>query len=374
MSTPRDFYEVLGVPRDASDDDIKKAFRNLARQHHPDVNPDDAEAGERFRVIAEAYEVLSVSESRVQYDRYGHAAFSGQPRGSADFGDLSDILGMFFGDGMFGGGGRARGPRGGQDAAVGISLTLREAAVGVQRELDVEIIGDCERCGGSGAEPPTRPVGCETCGGIGEVRQVSNTPLGQIMRQLPCPTCRGRGAIVETPCTACKGQGSQPERRTVSVGIPAGIDSGQQVRVVGQGHAGDPGAPPGDLYVQVQVEDDPALERNGLDLYVRVDLTVTQALLGATVHVPTLEGTETLVLQTGTQPGERKTLRGKGMPMISNEKRRGDLHVVFAVHVPHSIDPQARRLAEELDKAIPAEAYTREGGGLFDRLRGRHRG
>lgn len=374
MSAPQDFYEVLGVPRDASDDDIKKAFRNLARQHHPDVNQDDPEAGERFRVIAEAYEVLSVSETRVQYDRYGHAAFSGQTRGSADFGDLSDILGMFFGDGMFGGGGRARGPRGGQDAAVGISLTLREAAVGVQRDLDVEIIGDCDRCGGSGAEPPTRPVGCETCGGIGEVRQVSNTPLGQIMRQMPCPTCRGRGAIVETPCTACKGRGSQPERRTVSVGIPAGIDSGQQVRVVGQGHAGDPGAPPGDLYVQVHVEDDPALERDGLDLYVRVDLTVTQALLGATVHVPTLEGTETLVLQTGTQPGERKTLRGKGMPMISNAKRRGDLHVIFAVHVPHTIDPQARRLAEELDKAIPQDAYKSEGGGLFDRLRGRHRG
>jgi molecular chaperone DnaJ len=194
------------------------------------------------------------------------------------------------------------------------------------------------------------------------------------MRQLPCPTCRGRGAIVETPCAACKGRGSQPERRTVSVGIPAGIDSGQQVRVVGQGHAGDPGAPPGDLYVQVQVEDDPALIRDGLDLHVRVDLTVTQALLGATVHVPTLEGTETLILQTGTQPGERKTLRGKGMPMISNVKRRGDLHVIFAVHVPHTLDPQARRLAEELDKAIPAEAYTSEGGGLFDRLRGRTRG
>jgi molecular chaperone DnaJ len=146
------------------------------------------------------------------------------------------------------------------------------------------------------------------------------------------------------------------------------------VRVVGQGHAGDPGAPPGDLYVQVHVEDDPALERDGLDLYVRVDLTVTQALLGATVHVPTLEGTETLVLQTGTQPGERRTLRGKGMPMISNEKRRGDLHVIFAVHVPHTIDPQARRLAEELDRAIPEDAYKSEGGGLFGRLRGRHRG
>ncbi|MGI9116529.1 MAG: molecular chaperone DnaJ [Gaiellales bacterium] len=372
MSAQPDFYDVLGVARDASDDDIKKAFRNLARQHHPDVNPDDAEAGERFRVIAEAYEVLSEPETRARYDRYGHAGVAGAATGNVDFGDLSDILGMFFGDGMFGGG-RSRGPRGGQDAALGISLTLREAATGVQRDLEIVVIGDCERCGGSGAEPPTRPVSCETCGGIGEVRQVSNTPLGQIMRQMPCPSCRGRGAIVETPCTTCGGRGSQPEQRTISVGIPAGIDSGQQVRVVGQGHAGDPGAPPGDLYVQVHVEDDPALVRDGLDLHVRVDLTVTQALLGATVHVPTLEGMETLVLQTGTQPGERRTLRGKGMPMIANEKRRGDLHVTFAVHVPNALDPQARRLAEELDKAIPEEAYKAEGNGLFGRLRGRGR-
>ena len=368
----QDYYEVLGVPRDASDDDIKKAFRNLARQHHPDVNPGDPEAAERFRVIAEAYEVLSVSETRMRYDRYGHAGVSGTT-GHMDFGDLGDILGMFFGDGLFGG--RSRGPRGGQDAVATVTLSLREAAVGVQRDIDIEVVGDCDRCGGSGAEPPTQPVGCATCGGLGEVRQVSNTPLGQIMRQLPCPTCRGRGATVETPCTACRGRGSQPERRTIAVGIPAGIDSGQQVRVVGQGHAGDPGAPPGDLYVQVLVEEDPAIERDGLDLYVRVDLTVTQAMLGATVQVPTLDGAETIVLQSGTQPGEARTLRGKGMPMIGNEKRRGDLHVIFAVHVPRTLEPQARLLAEQLDAAIPQDAYAEDDGGLFGRMRrGRRRG
>ena len=373
MSARQDYYEVLGIPRDASDDDVKKAFRNLARQHHPDVNPDDPDAGERFRVIAEAYEVLSVTETRVQYDRYGHAGVAGAT-GNVDFGDLGDILGMFFGDGLFGGG-RSRGPRGGQDAAVGATLTLREAAAGVTRDIDLEVLGDCARCGGSGAEPPSRPVQCAACGGLGEVRQVTNTPLGQMMRQLPCPTCRGRGAVVEQACTACRGRGALPEERTVGVAIPAGIDSGQQVRVIGQGHAGDPGAPPGDLYVQVVVEDDPALERDGLDLYVRVDLTVTQAMLGATVQVPTLEGAETIVLQSGTQPGETRTLRGLGMPMIGNERRRGDLHVVFAVHVPHQLEPQARLLAEQLDKAIPEAAYRTPDGGLFGRMRrGRRRG
>ena len=368
MSAQRDYYDVLGVGRDASGDDIKKAFRNLARQHHPDANPGDEAAAERFREIAEAYEVLSEPETRARYDRFGHAGVSGAT-GNIDFGDLGDILGMFFGDGLFGG--RSRGPRGGQDAVASATLTLREAAVGAERDIDIEIVGDCPRCGGSGAEPPTQPTTCAACGGLGEVRQVSNTPLGQIMRQLPCPACRGRGATVETPCTACNGRGAQPERRTINVAIPAGIDSGQQVRVVGQGHAGDPGAPPGDLYVQVLVEDDPSIERDGLDLYVRVDLTVTQAMLGATVQVPTLEGAETIVLQSGTQPGESRTLRGKGMPMIGNPKRRGDLRVVFAVHVPHALEPSARLLAEQLDAAIPEDAYTTADGGLFGRLRRR---
>ena len=256
MSTPSDYYETLGVPRDASDDEIKKAFRNLARQHHPDVNPDNPEAAETFRVVAEAYEVLSVTETRVQYDRFGHAGISGAGGGGgAGFGNLDDILGMFFGDGMFGGRGARRGPQAGPDAATAISLTLREAAVGVQRDIEVEIVAPCDRCAGSGAEPPTRPIPCPTCGGLGQVRQISNTPLGQIVREMPCPACRGRGATVETPCSDCRGQGKQPERRTVSVGIPAGVDTGQRVRVVGQGHAGDAGAPPGDLYVAIQIED-----------------------------------------------------------------------------------------------------------------------
>ncbi|MEI6625099.1 MAG: molecular chaperone DnaJ [Thermoleophilia bacterium] len=369
MSTPRDYYETLGVSSDASDDEIKKAFRNLARQHHPDVNPDNPEAAETFRVVAEAYEVLSVTETRVQYDRFGHAGISGAGGGGgAGFGNLDDILGMFFGDGMFGGRGARRGPQAGPDAATAISLTLREAAVGVQRDLEVEIVAPCERCSGSGAEPPTRPIPCPTCGGLGQVRQISNTPLGQIVREMPCPACRGRGATVETPCSDCRGQGKQPERRTVSVGIPAGVDTGQRVRVVGQGHAGDAGAPAGDLYVAIQIEDDPAIEREGLDLHVLVDLTVTQAMLGATVHVPTLEGTETIVLQSGTQPGDRRTLRGKGMPQIGNENRRGDLHVLFAVHIPKKLEPTARLLVEELDKAIPEDAYKTESG-FFNRVR-----
>jgi molecular chaperone DnaJ len=256
----------------------------------------------------------------------------------------------------------------GPDASAAVTLTLREAASGAHCDLDLEVLAICERCAGSGAEPPHRPIPCPTCGGAGEVRSVSSTPLGQIVRQSPCPDCRGRGVTVEVACSRCEGQGRHPERRTVGVGIPAGVDSGQRVRVVGQGHAGDPGAPPGDLYVAVKVEEDPALQRDGLDLHVLVDLTATQAMLGATVHVPTLEGMETIVLQTGTQPGERRTLRGKGMPLVGDPGRRGDLHVTFAVHIPKRLDPTARRLAEELDRAVPEDAYKPDEG-FLNRLR-----
>lgn len=366
MAAQQDYYDVLGVSRTATDDEIKKAFRQLARKLHPDVNPDDPDAAERFREVAEAYEILSEPEMRARYDRFGHAGVAGSASGGAQYTDLNDILGMFFGDAFFGGG--RRGPMAGQDAATAVSLTLREAATGVHRDLDVEIIVHCDRCAGSGAEPPTRPIPCPTCGGAGEVRQVSNTPLGQVVRQMPCGACRGRGATVETPCTACRGQGRVAEQRTVGVGIPAGVDTGQRVRVVGQGHAGDPGAPPGDLYVAIQVEDDPALIRDGLDLHVLVDLTATQAMLGATVHVPSLEGMETIVLQSGTQPGERRTLRGKGMPIVGNESRRGDLHVTFAVHIPRKLDPTARQLVEQLDRVIDEDAYEKDGG-FFDRLK-----
>ena len=373
MSTAPDYYELLGVSRDASDDEIKKAFRALARQLHPDVNPDDPGASESFRVVAEAYEVLSVSETRVQYDRFGHAGVSGSASGGAQFSDLDDILGMFFGGDIFG----RRGPRGpapGADAAASVTMTLQQAATGVQCDIDVEVLAQCGHCGGTGAEPPNRPIPCPTCGGIGEVRRVSQTPLGQMVRQMPCPDCRGRGVTIEKPCTVCRGRGTQPERRTVAVGIPAGVDTGQRVRVVGQGHAGDSGAPAGDLYVGIQLEEHPALVRDGLDLHVLVDLTATQAMLGATVHVPCLEGMETIVLQTGVQPGEQRSLRGKGMPMIGNEKRRGDLHVTFAVHIPRKLEPTARRLVEELDRAIDEDAYRTENG-LFGRLRrGRSRG
>ncbi len=370
MSTPADYYQTLGVARDASDEEIKKAFRTLARQLHPDVNPDNPAAADEFRVVAEAYEVLSDQETRALYDRYGHAGVSGAGGGGGGgggFGNLDDILGMFFGGDGFG----RRGPRGpmqGADASAAVTLTLRDAAKGVQREIAVEVVVHCDRCAGSGAEPPTRPVPCATCGGAGEVRQVSNTPLGQIVRQLPCPACRGRGSTVEQPCADCRGRGKRPEQRTVSVGIPAGVDTGQRVRVVGQGHAGDPGAPAGDLYVAIQIDPDPSIERAGLDLHVLVDLTVTQAMLGATVHVPCLEGMETIVLQSGTQPEETRTLRGKGMPVIGHESRRGDLLVTFAVHVPRKLEPTARRLVEELDKAIPADAYKTENG-FFNRMR-----
>jgi molecular chaperone DnaJ len=365
MAAQRDYYDVLGVARDASPEQVKKAFRALARTLHPDVNPDDPAAADQFREVAEAYEILGDAELRARYDRFGHAGVQGRA-GAADMGGLDDILGMFFGDGVFG----ARGPRGpeqGADATTAVTLTLREAAAGAHRDLEVEVIVACEGCDGSGSEPPHRPVPCAACGGSGVVRAVTQSVFGQVIREAPCAACRGRGATIEHPCALCSGRGKVPEQRTVGVGIPAGIDSGQRVRVVGQGHAGDPGAPNGDLYVLVQVEEDPVLKRDGVDLHCRVDLTAPQAMLGATVHIPTLEGTETIVLEPGVQPGERRTLRGKGMPVIGRD-RRGDLHVVFAVHIPRKLDPAARRLVEELDRTVGEESYRTEEG-IFRRIK-----
>ena len=290
MATKRDYYETLGVAREASDDEVKKAFRRLARQLHPDVNTDDPAASERFREVAEAYEVLSDADTRARYDRFGHAGVeSAHMRTDEAFqaGNLGDLFAMLFGEDMFGfGGGRAHGPMAGADAAAHTTISLHDAAFGVRAEVEVEVQAPCARCEQSGAEPGTQPTTCPTCGGAGEVRQVVRTVLGQMVRAGTCPECRGRGRLIEHPCRDCRGAGVRPERRQVVVAVPPGIEHGQQIRVRAQGHAGDPGAPPGDLYVAVAVEEDPRFERAGRDLVTVVELTMTQAALGATHRRP----------------------------------------------------------------------------------------
>ena len=306
----RDYYELLGVARGASDADIKKAFRKLARELHPDVSK-EPDAQEQFRAVAEAYEVLSKAETRQLYDRYGHAGLRKGGYNPADFNfsNLTDIFSAFFGDDLFGRnrGGRARGG----DVGVSVSIELAEAFTGVKRTVEVDVAATCERCDGDGAEPGTERVTCATCGGQGQLRQVSRSVFGEFVRTQPCPACAGAGQVVETPCTSCEGAGRILEQTELEVEIPAGIHDGQQIRIRGAGHAGAGGGLPGDAYVEVHVGRDSRFERDGDDILASVDLTIVQAAKGAQLTVPTLDGDAELDFEPGTQPGEVRVLRGK---------------------------------------------------------------
>jgi molecular chaperone DnaJ len=360
----RDYYEVLGVPRDASDADVKKAFRQLARTLHPDVSSEPG-AEERFRECAEAYEVLSDPDSRARYDRFGHAGVSGQQLHTDQFMDLNlnDLFGALFGRDVFTSGGPMAGP----DAETETEITLEEAAFGVKAELDLELVAPCERCGASGAEPPTQPSRCETCGGAGQVQQISRSIFGQIVRTGTCPECAGRGVVVDHPCVECRGRGRLPRRRSLTVAVPAGIEDGQQIRVTGSGHAGETGARPGDLYVRVHVAPDPRFERHGLDLVSTVDLTLSEAVLGCEKTVPTLDGDASLEFKAGTQPGDVRVLRGKGMPSLRGGGR-GVQRVLVNVRIPRDLRKSQRELIERFAESEHDGNY-REGGGLRDAIR-----
>jgi molecular chaperone DnaJ len=367
VATKRDYYEVLGVGRDASEGDIKKAFRRLARELHPDVNPDDPAAAERFREASEAYEALSSADTRARYDRYGHAGMAGtqfHPEQFMDFSNLSDLLGAFFGDDLFGG---VRRPSRGGDAAAAVELTLVEAAFGVTREVDVELIAVCDRCNGNGAEPGTTVNTCPTCGGSGHVQQVSNTAFGQFVQTSTCPACRGRGARIDSPCTACRGRGRRSTRESVEVQIPGGIMSGQRLRLAGRGHAGEAGATRGDLYVGVTVAEDPRFRREGNDIVSVLDVPFTRAAMGTTVSVETLEGSEELELRPGTQPGDVMLLRGKGVPVLGG-RGRGDHRVVVNVLLPRKLTAEQRSMLESFEAAVDETTYAADDG-FFHRLR-----
>ena len=366
----RDYYEVLGVGRDASDGDIKKAFRGLARDLHPDLNPDDPAATDRFKEAAEAYEVLSDPDKRGRYDRFGHDGLSGaqfHTEQFMDFGSLSDLLGAFFGgdESMFGGG--RRGAARGQDVAAALELTFAEAAFGVEREVEYASVGACGRCGGNGAEPGTEPETCPTCEGRGRVQRVQQTALGQFVQTLACPECRGRGVRIATPCTECHGAGRVPVRRTTTVTVPGGIADGQRLHLRGLGGAGEAGAPPGDLFVGVRVAADERFEREGDDLVSVIDLPFTQAALGSHVTVPTLDGDERIELPPGTQPGDVVVLRGKGVGRLRG-RGRGDLLIHVNVLVPRKLTDDQRRQLEAFDREAGPDTYA-EDSSLFGRLR-----
>jgi molecular chaperone DnaJ len=352
---PRDPYEVLGVSRDADEAAIKKAFRRLARELHPDVNRHDPDAEEKFKEAAEAYEILSDAERRATFDRYGHDGLrsGGYAPNFEGFGSISDLFNAFFGS-AFGAAARG-GPMQGGDVAVSAQVTLAQAATGAEVELSFEAIDTCERCHGNGAEPGTPIVTCERCGGAGVLQAVSRSPFGQVVRQVACDVCGGEGRVPEQPCPQCDGRGREVRRRILRVDVPAGIGDGQRIRLAGRGHAGERGGPPGDLYVLIQVEPDERFVRDGDDLVTVLDVPAPIAALGATLSAPSLDGDVDVEVAAGTQPGAVVTVGGKGMPRLRRPGRHGNLRVVVNVVVPRKLSKEQRHLAQELADSMTDE-------------------
>ena len=358
MSATRDYYEVLGVARDADEATIKKAFRRLARELHPDVNREDPQAEEKFKEAAEAYEVLNDPERRATYDRYGHEGLrsGGYAPNFDSFGSVADIFNAFFGGtggggfaDLFGGGGRPGGPAQGGDVAVAAEIDLAGAARGTTVEVSYDVVSSCSRCHGNGAEPGTPIETCPRCGGAGQLRAVSNTPFGQVVRTAVCDTCDGDGRVAKDPCHECRGRGRKVEQAKVSVDVPAGIADGQRMRIGGRGHAGERGGPPGDLYVLVRVREDPRFVRDGNDLVTVVDVSAPLAALGCTVEVPTLDGPVELEIPVGSQPHDTLKVRGAGLPSLRGRPgRSGDLRVVVNVIVPRHLSKEQRDMFERL--------------------------
>ncbi|MEX1163695.1 MAG: J domain-containing protein [Nitriliruptor sp.] len=367
-----DLYELLGVPRDASTDDVKKAYRRAAREHHPDTGGDE----EAFKQVTHAYQVLADPDKRARYDRSGDDGTpstrgGGDPFGfgGAGFGGIGDVIDAFFGSSFGGGGGRGT-PRAqpGRDVLVPTELTLEEVAAGVRREVAVEVASACETCGGSGSASGGAATACGQCNGVGQVQRVVRTAFGQLATAAPCAACRGTGRTVADPCTGCGGDGRTSQRNTYTVDVPAGVDEGDRLRVVGAGEAGRQGAPAGDLYVEVRIAEHDLFERDGRDLLAEVTVPVTQAALGGSVTVPTVHGDEVEVeVPAGTQPGSVLRVRQAGLPGRGGG-RRGDLRLRVRVQVPTDLDQPQRELLEQLAD-LRGEHLESRGRGLFTRLR-----
>ncbi len=364
MPTSRDYYDILGVPRNASTEDIKSAFRKLARQYHPDVSK-EPDAEEKFKEINEAYGVLSDPEKRRRYDQFGRAGLgdmNGMPDyATMDFSDIfEEILGGF---GFDFGTSRARRPRRGRDLQMQVVLTFEEAVFGVEKTVEVTRNEVCSACRGSGAEPGTSPQRCSTCGGRGEVRQVRQTIFGSMMQSGPCPTCGGRGEVIPTPCRTCRGSGL--ERKTVrkTVAIPAGVDTGTQIRLPGEGEPGTLGGPQGNLYLVISVQPHPFFKRRDNDIILNLDINVAQAALGAEIEVPTVDGKETLKIPPGTQPGKVFILKGRGVPYL-RRSGRGDQLVIINVEIPTRLTKEQRELFQKLAATLGDTPKPKEKGFL----------
>ena len=364
----RDYYDVLGVSRTADAKEIKSAFRRLARELHPDVS-EQPDAEERFREAAEAYEVLSKTETRELYDRFGHEGLrtGGFRPTDFDFANIADLFSVFFGDDLFGRTASSRRSARGADVLAEVAIDLEEAARGATRSVPFDLSVICKTCHGSGAEPGTAPEPCPRCEGSGRLQAVSSSVFGQFIRTQTCPACGGSGAILRTPCEDCRGSGQTREERTLDVEIPAGIHDGQRIRLSGEGHAGLLGGRAGDAYVLVRIRPHERFVRDGNDVVSTVDLTVTEAALGARVSVPTLDGDIELDFKAGTQPGEIRVLRGRGMPVLQGFGR-GDHRLLVNLAVPRNLTDEQRRLLEEFARS-EHEANYKPDEGFFEKLR-----
>ena len=373
----RDYYEVLGVQKNASDQEIKKAYRKLAKENHPDLNPGNKEAEARFKEINEAYEILSDGDKRSRYDQYGFAGVDpnygaggfggGGFEGGFDFGDLGDIFGSFFGGG-FGGGARTRnGPQRGESLRMGVTVSFEEAAFGCEREVTVERVEQCGTCKGTGAAPGTSPETCTACGGTGTVQQRRQTPMGVFATTGPCPKCGGKGKIVASPCKDCGGSGQVRRKKTIKINVPAGIDDGQIISLRGQGNAGKNGGPAGDLQIVVTVRPHQLFRREGTDVFCDAPITFTQAVLGGELEIPTIDGKVKYDIPEGTQTGSTFRLRGKGIPSV-NGRGRGDQYVTVYIETPRNLNREQKEALKKFSATLKESNY-KERKGFFEKFK-----
>ena len=366
MSTKRDYYDVLGVDKSADATAIKKAYRKLAMKYHPDKNPGDKEAEEKFKEINEAYEVLSDETKRRNYDQFGHEGVNGQGFGGAGgfggqgFGGVDDIFGDMFGGGFSGGSRqRRRGPERGADIKQRVNISFEEAAFGKKVQVKLNRSEECDQCHGSGAKPGTSKKTCPTCHGSGQVQSVQRTPFGNIASTRTCSTCNGEGEVIDSPCSKCHGKGSIRKTKTIEVDIPAGIDNGQMIKLGGQGELGTRGGPRGDLYIEVNVQSHPLFTRDGYDVYLEMPITFAQATLGDKIQVPTLDGKVEYEVPEGTQTGTVFRLKGKGIPKLKSNVR-GDQYVKVTVEIPKKLNEKQKELVREFAKECGQEVHQRQ--------------
>ena len=368
MADKRDYYEVLGVSKGASDSEIKSAYRKLAKKYHPDMNPGDKEAEAKFKEASEAYAVLSDADKRKQYDQFGHATFEGGAGGGGGFDfsgmDMGDIFGDIFGD--FFGGGRSRGqnngPMKGQNVRTSVSITFEEACFGVDKEIDITLKDECENCHGTGAKPGTSPETCQKCGGKGQVVFTQQSLFGVVRNVQTCPDCHGTGKIIKDRCPDCKGSGYISKRKKISVSIPAGIDNGQCVRIRDKGEPGVNGGGRGDLLVEVMVSRHPKFQRQDRDIYSTEPISFAQAALGGDIRIKTIDGEVIYTVKPGTQTDTRVRLRNKGVPSLRNKQVRGDHYVTLVVSVPTNMTSEQKELLKKYDEAMTGEKSSSDDG------------